>query len=312
MVKTRMGLGSKKKKLKSYWGELEGNVLQKIFELVPAEDLMTSVSLVCREWRSACWEIMFWKDHETLELSTLKRLVGCEIENLNYSRKLLEALKCMMNWVPKMDSGRRCVKTIIFSSCMYVRYVHLSFVARRSPKLRRLILPDTDDIRVRKISKAIELWGELEEVRIGPICRYNTGHLFRTIGTNCNKFKKLGIFGAFCMKKFVLDEHGASMIANNLHQLIEFSIDRTFITKSGVKTLLSTCKNLQEFSLKRCCRMVHPSKLRTTNKISAKITRIQVVNDCTKYYWFIDTVSTHMSIEELVTHMWADFSPIDG
>ncbi|OMO68967.1 hypothetical protein CCACVL1_19736 [Corchorus capsularis] len=310
MVKTRMGLGSKKKKLKcySYWGELEGNLLQKVFELVPAEDLMTSVSLVCRQWRSACWEIMFWKDHETLELGTLKRLVGCEIENLNYSRKLLEALTCMMNWVPKMDSqSQRCVKSIIFSSCMYVRHVHLSFVARRSPKLRRLILPDTDDIKVRNISKAIKLWGQLEEVRLGPICRYNMGHLFRTIGTNCNKFKKLGIFGAFSMKKFVLNEHGASMIAKYLHQLIEFSIDRTCITKSGVKTLLSRCKNLQEFSLKRCCRMVHPSKLRTTNKTSIKITRSQVLNDCTKY-WFIDTVSTHMSIEELVTHMWADFS----
>ncbi|OMO54900.1 hypothetical protein CCACVL1_27484 [Corchorus capsularis] len=201
MVKIRWG-NYKKKRVKSEacWGDLDVNVLHRILELIPAEELFSSASLVCRQWRSICWEILFWNDHETLELSTLKHLVGGYYASYNYPRKLTKALECVMNWALKMEA-QRCIRSIVFASFMYVKVTDLAFVASRSPRLRRLILPDTHSIKdVNEIAKIIQKWREVEEVSLGPILNNRTDHLFRRIGNDCKHLTKLHIFGAFATR----------------------------------------------------------------------------------------------------------------
>ncbi|GKV39550.1 hypothetical protein SLEP1_g47308 [Rubroshorea leprosula] len=124
------------------WGDLEGSLLLKIFKQLPREDLISSTWFVCRWWRSFSSAILFWKEESTLELRTdVKRL--SRSRKTDPSQRLKEALKCVMDCFPRGSSSHNCaaVRTILFPRPMVLLDMHINLVAKRSLKLRKLILP---------------------------------------------------------------------------------------------------------------------------------------------------------------------------
>ncbi|PON86357.1 hypothetical protein TorRG33x02_179230 [Trema orientale] len=124
--------------------------------------------MVCREWRLACWDSLFWKDEETLDFTNLKTLLRLASHpfhrSSDYPRRLLRGLKCVMN-PPALDLTQRCLTTttIIFPSDMYFGgNYELTRVARRSPNLKRLMLPDAYNLE-KSLTVALKMWKDLME-----------------------------------------------------------------------------------------------------------------------------------------------------
>ncbi|KAK8542654.1 hypothetical protein V6N13_136791 [Hibiscus sabdariffa] len=309
----------KRKEVESSWGQLHYDLLRQILVLLPVEDLLRSVSLVCRNWRSVTGVVLFWKDYETLDLTPLNPLFKHHSDHgLELDQRLFQALESVMNW-KTIQHHQRCIKNIIFAPLMHLKHTHLALVAQSSRKLKTLMVPDSYDIDVKELTSIIQKWRELEELSIGPLDHSYTDRLFRKMGTVCKNLTKLHIFGSLSMAtkpSFVLNENNAWIIAANLVQLRVFNIDKAKLWKSGVWTVLSQSNNLTGLNLKLCFGIVDPPIsiiiLTPTIKymedpISVEIKRVKT-NKCMKL-WSIDssddrTIVTY-STDELVNQLWS-------
>ncbi|KAL4324129.1 hypothetical protein GQ457_11G012710 [Hibiscus cannabinus] len=304
----------KRKEVESSWGQLDYDILRQILVLLPVEDLLRSVSLVCCYWRSVVGAVLFWKDYETLDFTPLNPLF-----EQHSDQRLFQALESVMNW-NTIQHHQRCINNIVFAPLMHLKHTHLALVAQRSQKLKTLMFPDSYDINVKELTSIIQKWSELEELSIGPLDHSYTDRLFRKMGTVCKNLTKLHIFGSFSKAtkpSFLLDENNAWIIAANLVQLRVFNIDETKLCKSGVWTVLSESNNLTELNLKLCIGIVDPPIsfiiLIPTIKyledpISVEIKRVKT-NKCMKL-WSVDSSDdSHRiitsSTDELVNQLWS-------
>ncbi|XVF70659.1 hypothetical protein PTKIN_Ptkin11bG0180000 [Pterospermum kingtungense] len=301
---------------KSGWGDLDNDLLQQIFVLLPFSDLITSVSLVCRYWKLAAGTV-FWKDCETLDLSSLEILgLASSYEFPYVDKNKFEALKFLLNR-ETMEHHGRCVRNIIFGPTMSLNKKHLDFIAERTPKLKKLMLPESHDLTSKAILRFIQKWSELEDLSVGPLEHKASDGFIRTLGSSCKNLTRLHILGSSPMKLrillslfFTLDENKASIIAENLPKLSVFSIDDTKLHKSGVLVLLSKSKNLVELNLKECRGMVDPTasweilfSRHEFLEISKSCFRLK---NCQKWSFASseaqDTIS--YSTQELVNQLW--------
>ncbi|GMJ11516.1 SKP1/ASK-Interacting protein 18, F-BOX WITH WD-40 2 [Hibiscus trionum] len=316
----------KTKEFQSSWGHLPYDLLRHIFVLLPAEDLLRSVSFICRYWRSVTGVVLFWKDNETLDFTPLNIFFKQHSDHgLELDQHLSQALESVMNW-ETIQHRRRCIKNIIFAPFMHLKHTHLALIAQRSRKLKTLMLPDSYDINVKELTGIIQNWRKLEELSIGPLDHCYTDRLFRKLGTYCKNLTKLHLFGSFSTKRrFLLDESNAWIIAGNLVQLRVFNIDDANLCKSGVWILLSECTNLMELNLKLCSGIVDPpisffilipTLKYLEDPISVEIKRVKT-NHCRKL-WSVDSSSssfhhhddgriTTFSTDELVNQLWSGY-----
>ena len=106
--------------------------MRNIFKSLTIKRLYFNVSLVCHSWRSSSWDVLFWKDEETFELTSL-----CEIIRpfrfgsipITNRRKIL--LKSLLKPCLLYHLSQRCVKTIIFAPCFYFSTIELVYLGTR-------------------------------------------------------------------------------------------------------------------------------------------------------------------------------------
>lgn len=292
------------------WGKLDTNLLQKIFQLVAAEDLLSEVCLVCRSWRSACWEVLFWKNYETLELNNLKRLLGPRIPYRRYPERLLQSLICMMN--PHALESQRCATNIEFPRHMYLCDQDLIFIAERSPRLKRLVLPDTQLLTASSFTKAANIWRDLEEISFGPLLNLSGDQIIQEIGNMCKNLNTLCIHGMYSMnfKNFKLDEYNSTVIAKSLPQLKVFRMDNALLYKNGIITILRKCKQLSELNFKCCNRVMDrqpccriPVKILREGMSVIEIYK-KLEGNCNK--WSIGSLKGLYSKRQLIDHLWQE------
>ena len=128
------------------WGTLDNNILLNIFLRLTPYELFFKTSLVSRSWRSAFWEVLFWKDHQSLDLFAIKHIVKCvfcserspgEIFHAEstYSEMLLAAMESILTNRLALGDEQRCVKYIEFPRNMHISGLEdLTFLAKRYVK----------------------------------------------------------------------------------------------------------------------------------------------------------------------------------
>ncbi|GLT27040.1 hypothetical protein SLA2020_020690 [Shorea laevis] len=295
------------------WGDLEGSLLLKIFKQLPREDLISSTWFVCRWWRSLSSAILFWKDESTLELRTdVKRL--SRSRKTDPSQRLKEALKCVMDCFSRGSSSHNCaaVRTILFPRPMVLLDMHINLVAKRSLKLRKLILPKAYTVTVPGLSRAIRKWKELEELSIGPLNNLNAPSFFRVLGKTCRNLTILTL-SSYCTGSrvyFRLDEINSLSLSRCVPQLSMLSMDQMPMFRSGVCIILQKCKNLEKLNLSQCGRMFYdyPSIYGPgLGKLYGKEISVEIKRD--KGYqsmrWFIDTLDESYTPKSGVKCLWS-------
>ncbi|GLU23687.1 hypothetical protein SLE2022_396750 [Rubroshorea leprosula] len=295
------------------WGDLEGNLLLRIFKQLTREDLISATWFVCGWWRSVSSAILFWKDESTLELRTdVKRL--SRSRNLDPSQRLKEALKCVMDCFPMSSSSHNCapVRTILFSRAMFLLDMHINLVAKKSPKLRKLILPKAYTVTVPGLCRAIRKWEQLEELSIGPVRNLNAPSFFRVLGKTCRNLTILTL-SSYCTDSSMylrLDEINSLSLSRCVPQLRILSMDKMPIFRRGVCIILQKCKNLEKLNLSKCGRMFYdyPSIYGPgLGKLYGKEISVEIRRD--KGYqsmrWFIDTLDESYTPKRGVKCLWS-------
>ncbi|EXC21504.1 F-box/LRR-repeat protein [Morus notabilis] len=121
------------------WADLDDNLLLDIFRRLSIKELFLVVSLVCRSWRSVCWDVLFWKDEETLDLTNLRPFLYPDFPKKSW-KITSNALKSAVD-PAALDFNQRSIKTIIFYRTSWSFPCHdFTFLAERSPGLKRLIM----------------------------------------------------------------------------------------------------------------------------------------------------------------------------
>ncbi|XP_072962522.1 F-box/LRR-repeat protein At3g48880-like isoform X2 [Typha angustifolia] len=221
------------------WEDMETDVLVKIFKELNMVEL-APVSQVCRLWRLACSDPLIWN---TLDLGLLKsNFIQTRASPYIWvadrsDKRLTRVLRVAM------ALSRGSVTSMIFHFNLYMKDEHLSYIAERSPHLKRLVMPAWNRITKNGICQAIRRWGELESMTMPTIA--HPPYIMEEISRSCKNFSELKIMGTF-------DVIFASTIAANLPKLKVLSLRCSRITKEALLCLLNCMDDLEVLNISHC------------------------------------------------------------
>lgn len=227
------------KSLVKRWEDMETDVLVKIFRELNMIEL-APVSQVCRLWRLASSDPLLWN---TLDLGLLKsnfiqtRASPYIWVDERSDRKLSKLLRLAM------ALSRGNVNCLIFHFNLYMKDDHLSYIAERCPRLRRLVMPAWNRITKMGISLAIRKWKELESLTMPSIA--HPPYIMEEISRNCKNFSSLKIMGTF-------DVLFASAIASYLPKLRILSLRCSILTKEALLFILDCMDHLEVLNISHC------------------------------------------------------------
>ncbi|KAL6291483.1 hypothetical protein ACE6H2_008993 [Prunus campanulata] len=231
------------------WEDLSTDILWKIFESFnDVSDLSSAVekvhcSAVCSAWRSVLCDPHHW---HTLDLSMIKHnfvktkdkpyVYVCSHSDLTLSRVLKVSLSL----------SHQNITTLIFNLQLYVPDDLFTYTAERCPKLRRLVMPSWNKIKIDGISKAIGCWKHLESLTIGNIEKYQYLTLLQVIDYNCKNFRELKLMGTCDTYSF------ASAMVRYLPKLEVLSLRCSMLSKDALMVILEGLPNLEVLNISHC------------------------------------------------------------
>ncbi|OIW12509.1 hypothetical protein TanjilG_04673 [Lupinus angustifolius] len=225
------------------WEDLDTDILVKIFQLLDIFDLTSGIAHVCSAWRLACCDPLLWK---TLDLSMLRsNFIKIPLEPFVYvdgrsDRTLTRLLKI------SLSLGRQSIVTLIFHFNLYVSDEQLTYTAERCPKLKRLVMPAWNRIKLTGMCKAIRGWNELESLTMP--CIANPPYILEEISMHCKNFSELKIMGP-------CDIYFASSLAAFLPKLKVLSLRCSTLYKDVLILILDSLQHLEVLNISHCILM---------------------------------------------------------
>ncbi|KAK7374171.1 hypothetical protein VNO80_07600 [Phaseolus coccineus] len=179
------------KKMKSSAGkdrnmsnDLIHEILVKIFLCLNVVDVAVA-SLVCKSWNKACREPCLWNK---IDLSTLGSY--CFSKPLNkveaYRHSSLKMTQFLKHVLDLSNGNTIC---FIFNFYVYLTNEQFILVAQRTPKLKRVVLPETGDFSRGVEETVMRLWSCLESITItSAVSGY---YILLAIGKYCNNITEM-------------------------------------------------------------------------------------------------------------------------
>ncbi|XP_024031720.1 F-box/LRR-repeat protein At3g48880 [Morus notabilis] len=151
-------------------------------------DLVTGASQVCSQWRSTCRDPVFWSTVDLNQIHSRRSATTAPVD-----RRVWTVERCslilMMILNKALNLGGENLNTLFFHLFMLLRSDFLLCAAKRSPNLRRLILPARHQIDGEGFEEAIKHWKHLESLTLP--CSYYPANMIGAIGTHCKNFVEL-------------------------------------------------------------------------------------------------------------------------
>ncbi|EFH48329.1 hypothetical protein ARALYDRAFT_326666 [Arabidopsis lyrata subsp. lyrata] len=140
------------------WEKLDTDILMRIFQNYFSIGVLTSgLAHVCRGWRAVCCDPVLWY---TLDLSRMKSIF---IKTKNEPYYLTRILKLSMN----LSKGN--TRSLIFHFNLFLTNDMLTYTTKRSPNLRRLVLPAMNRMKDMGICNALSFCKNLESLTMPSI-----------------------------------------------------------------------------------------------------------------------------------------------
>ncbi|XP_059667060.1 F-box/LRR-repeat protein At3g48880 [Cornus florida] len=222
------------------WGDLDIDILVKIFQSFDIFELTSGIAQVCSTWRLACCDPLLWK---TLDLTMLRsNFIKIPLEPYVYvdgrsDKTLTRVLKIALNL------SRGNILTLILHFNLYINDDQLTYTAERCPRLKRLVMPAWNRIKKTGICKAIRVWEDLESLTMPSIA--NPPYLMEEISKNCKKFSELKIMGP-CDILF------ASTLTAFLPNLKVLSLRCSMLLKDALIIILDGLQHLEVLNISHC------------------------------------------------------------
>ncbi|ESW11957.1 hypothetical protein PHAVU_008G073500 [Phaseolus vulgaris] len=233
------------KKMKSSAGnvrntnnDLMHEILVKIFLCLNVVDVAVA-SLVCKSWNKASREPSLWNK---IDLSTLGSY--CFRKPLNkieaYRHSSLKMTQFLKHVLDLSNGSTTC---LIFNFYVYLTNEQFILVAQGTPKLKRVVLPETGDFSRGVVETVMSLWSCLESITItSGVSGYYT---LLAIGKYCNNITEM----KFSQGCYFEEKHAVAM-AKHTPKLKILSI-RTVAT--SVKALFCVLRFLEHLEKVNIC-----------------------------------------------------------
>ncbi|KAK6926260.1 F-box domain, partial [Dillenia turbinata] len=222
------------------WGEMDIDILVKIFQSFDIFELTSGVSRVCSTWRLACCDELLWN---TLDLTIMRsNFIKIPQEPYVYVDQRSDKI---LNRILKISLGlsQGNIRTLIFHFNLYLADDQLTYTAERCPRLKRLVLPAWNRIKKSGICKAIQIWKDLESLTMPSIAQ--PPYLMQEISNNCNNFSELKIMGTF-------DINFANTLAIYIPSLKVLSLRCSMLSRPALLVILEELKQLEVLNISHC------------------------------------------------------------
>ncbi|XP_031394860.1 F-box/LRR-repeat protein At3g48880 isoform X2 [Punica granatum] len=199
-----------------------------------------SVSTVQSSWRSAACDPILWN---TLDLSTVEsNFIKIPQEPYVYvharsHKTLTRLLKISLS----LSTG--CITNLIFHYNLYFNDEQLNYTAQRSPRVRRLVMPAWNRIKIAAICRAIRRWPELVSMTMPSITE--PSYVMEEISLSCQNFSQLKIMGPFGMIF-------ASSLTTYLPGLKVLSLQFSLVYKDALVHILDDLPQLEVLNISHC------------------------------------------------------------
>lgn len=309
----------------SSWSDLPNDLLLNIFHRVDRKYLFWVISLVCRSWQLVCWDILFWHG-DLLNLGNLKGLCNTDAVEDKFDKMGLALTRVMTSL---FDHHGNMLEDMPKRTCCRMMFPlfqpsdkHLIYVAERTPKIQGIYL-NLDSITGKGFSRAIRNWKDFEVLYMGPPSDHHYTHIIQEIGINCGNLKHFGMFsvpGLNC-SWFRLDEYNSKVMVENLRNLRTIVLEKCYLNKFGLQTLMSKCLHLMVLDLKRCRRALEEARVtRHRRAVDAQplryiqkplAVRLKKIEDGSGEWLICGRPGTH-DIFSVITQLWGGIGNADA
>ncbi|KAI9110174.1 hypothetical protein K1719_019215 [Acacia pycnantha] len=212
------------------WKDMDYEVLMRIFMTLNMVDFV-AVSWVCSSWGKVCRDHVFW-NRRVLDLTKWPPQLT------QSSPRMIRFLKYALY----LSGGK--IGSLIFNFRLPVKDRILINIARRSPNLRRLVLPGRHlQITEEGIKEAIQMWRGLESITLTDsdiACTF-----IEAIGNCCRNFFELKITCHFSSKI-------AQALVRHLPKLRRLSLQSTRVNKDALVRAVTQLPELEDLNVSHC------------------------------------------------------------
>ncbi|KAK7256685.1 hypothetical protein RIF29_30141 [Crotalaria pallida] len=225
-----------KSDIKNYNEHFCHDILVRIFMALNVANLAV-VSMVCKSWQRASRDPILWykvdlRGMHTYSLNIPKTL--CAWSNKHSRVKMNQFLKYALD----LSNGH--TKCLIFNFYIYLRDVHLISAAKRTPNLKRLVLPYNGHVSKLGIDLAMMSWTYLESITITSITGQQ--HIFSAIGRHCKYISEIKFTCNF-------EEYHADALITNTPRLKIISIRTKSVNVNALIRILQFLKDLEVINI---------------------------------------------------------------
>ncbi|KAK3199238.1 hypothetical protein Dsin_022653 [Dipteronia sinensis] len=147
------------------WGDMNLDILMKIFKNLPLSDLSKTVSFVCHSWRLACIQIVCWGRTKLLDLRFIRDALETTSENEKRDYKAIRLMKFLESIMQSNDGYG--VSLQLWKSSIQIFFVprdlqisdkHLLYMAERTAGIHKLVLYHGSMITRKGLKEVLKKW----------------------------------------------------------------------------------------------------------------------------------------------------------
>lgn len=157
---------------RSWWEDLNLDILMKIFDGISSSDLSCNISSVCCSWQLACWYILCWANKKNLlDLGLIRPALANAKFTSSRDRVLMKLLKSILDDNDTLgniylENWRLSIRTLLFPEDLKISDAHLIYASQRTKGIDRLVLLGSSEITGRGFAKAICNWRNVNSVQL--------------------------------------------------------------------------------------------------------------------------------------------------
>ncbi|CAJ1815911.1 unnamed protein product [Sphenostylis stenocarpa] len=219
--------------------DLMNEILVKIFLCLNVVDVAVA-SLVCKAWNKACHDPSLWGK---IDLSTLGSYCFKKLNRIGaYRHTSLKMTQFLKHILSLSDGNTTC---FIFNFYVYLTNEQFFIVAERTPKLKRVVLPQTGDFSRAGLDIVMKSWSCLESITITS--GVSAFYLLQSIGKYCNNITEMK-FSRGCN----FEEKHALAMTKYTPKLKMLSIRTVATSLKALTCALDSLEHLEKLNICHC------------------------------------------------------------
>lgn len=250
------------------WVELPPEITTIILQKLGTIEILTTVQLVCKTWRSLFFDPAMWR---IIDMRSDMRNDGSPWDSFYDLEKICRH-------AVDRSQGQLIDINIEFFGTDDL----LCYIAQRSGQLRRLRLVFCYHLSGEALSKAVKEMPYLEELQL--YYTRITKEAIESVGRLCPHLKSFRLNNQGFRRPQIECDEEALAIAENMPSLLHLQLFGNTVTNEGLKAILDGCHHLESLDLRHCFNLCLEGSL--GRRCSEQIKELKHPDDSTEDYEF--------------------------